>query len=68
MRLIEHIKGNVKFQYYRDGNLYYQTEAGMLFPVPVADTNTATFLVEDKASLFMRWIRKHLDSITSGAV
>ena len=31
------------------------------FPVPISDIGTATFLAEDKALLFMRYIRKHLD-------
>lgn len=68
MRIKDHIVGNVKFQYYRDGQLYYKTEPGMLFPVPIEDIGNATFLAEDKAILFMRYIRKHLESITSGAV
>jgi len=57
----EHVKGNVKFTRYMDGNLYYITESGLEFPVPISDTGTATFLAEDKAMIFMRWIRKHLE-------
>lgn len=68
MRIKDHIVGTVKFQYYRDGQLFYQTEAGLVFPVPVEDIGNATFLAEDKAILFMRYIRKFLDTITSGAV
>jgi hypothetical protein len=34
-----------------------------LVPIPIADTGTATFLPEDKAMMFMRYIRKHLDVI-----
>ena len=29
-------------------------------PVPLSDVGNATFLAEDKALLFMRYIRKHL--------
>ena len=54
----------VKFVFYRDGNLWYVTETGFEFPVPVEDIGNATFLAEDKAMLFMRYIRKHLDVIT----
>lgn len=68
MELKDHVKGVVKFEYYRDGNLFYKTESGLTFPVPTSDIGNATFLAEDKAMLFMRYIRKHLDSIRSGAV
>lgn len=55
----DHIKGTVAFQYYRAGELWYKTsETGLLFPVPVADIGDATFLANDKAMLFMRYIRK----------
>ena len=50
----------VQFKYYRDGELFYETECGFVFPVPVSDTGYATFLAEDKALLFMRYIRKQL--------
>lgn len=58
-----HLKGVVKFQYYRDQSLYYKTEAGLLFPVPIEDIGNATFLAEDKAIYFMRYIRQFLGSI-----
>ena len=63
MTLKDHVKGNVKFQYYRDNNLYYITETNLLFPVPIEDIGNATFLNEDKGMLFMRYIRKHLDKM-----
>ena len=50
----------VCFKYYRDGELFYETECGFVFPVPVSDTGHATFLAEDKALLFMRYIRTQL--------
>lgn len=53
----------VEFSFYRAGNLYYKTECGIEFPVPIADAGEATFLKEDKAILFMRYIRKHLVQI-----
>lgn len=68
MSLKEHIKGTVKFQYYRDGQLFYTTEAGLIFPVPIEDIGNATFLNEDKAMLFMRYIRQHLKTLECGAV
>jgi hypothetical protein len=51
----------VNFVYYRDQTLWYKTESDFLFPVPISDIGNATFLAEDKAMLFMRYIRKHLD-------
>jgi hypothetical protein len=60
MNLKEMIQGKVRFRFYRDANLYYETENGILFPVPVADIGTATFLAEDKAILFMRYIRQFI--------
>lgn len=56
----------VKFQFYRAKELWYVTEDGFEFPVPVADCGDGVFLNEDKAILFMRYIRKHLESIEAG--
>ncbi len=55
------IEGEVTFEFYRAGNLYYRTGNGeLLFTVPIEDTGEATFLVKDKGILFMRYIRKTL--------
>ena len=53
----------VQFSYYRDGNLWYVTECDFEFPVPISDIGNATFLNEDKAILFMRWIRPQMKLI-----
>lgn len=58
--LKDHVSGSVEFQYYRAGNLMYKTSTGLEFPVPISDTNDATFPRTEKGLLFMRWIRKHL--------
>lgn len=59
--------GNVvNFIYYRDGNLWYITECGFEFPVPITDVGNATFLACDKAMLFMRYIRKHIELSKGG--
>lgn len=60
IQIKELIKGNVTFKYYRKGNLYYATETGFIFPVPISDAGDATFLKRDKAMMFMRYIRKEL--------
>ena len=50
----------VRFSFYRDRQLWYETECGFRFPVPIEDAGTATFLAEDRAILFMRYIRKQM--------
>lgn len=50
----------VRFRFYRDGELWYATDDGFEFPVPVADTGTGIFHAEDGAIQYMRWIRKQL--------
>ncbi len=61
LNIKEHIKGEVEFQFYKEGSLYYKTQSGITFEVPVNEAGTATFLAKDKAMLFMRYIRKHLE-------
>ena len=51
----------VRFRFYRDGQPWYGTECGFEFPVPIAEAGTATFLAEEKAILYMRYIRKHME-------
>ena len=64
MTLLEMIKDKkVHFSFYREEELWYRTEDGFEFPVPISDVGNATFLAEDKAPLFMRYIRKHLKVI-----
>ncbi|UYE98891.1 hypothetical protein XbC2_484 [Xanthomonas phage XbC2] len=55
----------VYFSHYKENELWYTTECGFMFPVPVADTGNAEFKNEDKATFFMRWIRKHLEMIAA---
>lgn len=54
---------DVHFQMYRKNELWYQTDSGFLFPVPIADTGDGEFLKKDKAMFFMRYIRQHLANI-----
>lgn len=61
MSLKEHVQGKVYFQFCRDNKLFYKTDSGLLFAVPIEDIGNATFLAEDKAMLFMRYIRKYLN-------
>lgn len=64
MNIKEMVKDKtVKFSFYKEGELWYTTECGFEFPVPISDTGTGIFNSEDKALLFMRWIRKQINVI-----
>lgn len=58
----------VKFVRYQNKELWYVTECGFEFPVPIDDTGNASFNESDKALLFMRWIRKHISLIEDSKV
>lgn len=51
---------NVTFTHFANGEFWYQTAGGFAFPVPLSDIGSATLLASDKATLFVRYIRKHL--------
>jgi hypothetical protein len=53
----------VRFVFYRDKALHYQTEDGFVFPVPIEEAGSATFQAEEKALLMMRFIRKYLSEL-----
>ena len=65
MNIKEMVSDNkkVKFLFYKQKELWYTTENGFDFPVPIEDTGDGVFLAEDKAILFMRYIRKHINFI-----
>ena len=54
---------SVFFVRYREGELFYITECGLEFPVPISEAGGAEFLAQDKALLFMRYIRKEIERI-----
>jgi hypothetical protein len=56
----------VHFKFYRQKELWYETDLGFEFPVPIGDIGDGVFLASDKAMLFMRYIRAHLASIEQG--
>ncbi len=63
-KILDRVKDKVvRFAFYRKNELWYVCEDGFEFPVPISDTGDAEFKVEDKAMLFMRWIRKHMELI-----
>ena len=54
---------NAHFVFYRDRALFYETDKGFQFPVPIEDAGSATFNKEEKAIILMRYIRKHLKNV-----
>lgn len=52
------------FVFYRDKCLFYETDSGFQFPVPIDDAGSATFNANEKAILLMRYMRKHLAKVT----
>lgn len=50
----------VRFVCLMADSLWYESEDGFAFPVPLSETPGATFLAEDKALMYMRHIRKFL--------
>ena len=62
MKIKEIVKDqNAHFVFYRDKSLFYETDNGFQFPVPVEDAGSATLNKEEKAILLMRYIRKHME-------
>ena len=66
MKLLDIVKNNVvKFDFLRAGIAYYKVNINnesYRFPVPLNDIGDASLLSEDKAIIFMRFIRKSIDS------
>jgi hypothetical protein len=63
-KLINLVKNQkVHFSFFRGTDLWYETDNGFLFPVPINDVGDGTFLRDDKAILFMRYIRKYMKEL-----
>lgn len=64
MNIKEMIKNKVvNFVEYRKGNLWYTTECGFEFPVPIEDIGDGIFKSQENAIMLMRYIRKHIDTL-----
>lgn len=68
MSIKDMVKDNKKvhFKFYRKNILFYETEDKFLFEVPIEDVGDASMLRDDKAMLFMRYIRKQLKANEAG--
>ena len=65
--LKDHVHGLVHFEFYRKGMLHYKTDdTEFEFTVPIEDCGDGMFLHEDKAILFMRYIRKQMEANEMG--
>jgi hypothetical protein len=62
--LKDNVKGNSTFEYYRDSSLWYKTETGLVFPIPVSDIDQGQFRATEKSLHFMRWIKKYLKTLS----
>ena len=51
---------NAHFVFYRDQALFYETDNGFQFSIPISDAGSATINSEEKAIILMRYIRKHI--------
>ncbi len=67
LNLKENIRGSSSFVYYRDNALWYRTDMGLMFPIPIDDIGSSQFLATEKSLLLMRWIRKYIASQTEAA-
>lgn len=67
MKLKELIQDNtVKFVRFKEGNFIYSIKGAngdFEFPVPLNDIGGAELKSEDKAIYFLRYIRKHLETL-----
>ena len=53
----------VTFEFYRDQQLWYKTECGFEFPIPLDDVGNSTYEKEMKALICMRYIRKWIKAL-----
>ena len=62
MDIREMVKGDkrVTFIHYKDSELWYSTECGFEFPVPLEDVGDSTLNATESAMLFVKYIRAHL--------
>lgn len=55
------------FVSYQQNKLIYKTACGFSFTVPVVDLGDAKINAQEKASVFMKWIKKELDYLSTAS-
>ena len=67
IKLFDLVKDNkkVRFSFFRDKEFSFEQEDGFMFPVSLeeATASRVTILAEDKAPLYMRWMRKYIEAL-----
>lgn len=62
-KVSDHVKGNSILEYFREGIFYFKTDdTGFKFQIPLNDIEGATLYAKDKSIMFMRWIRKQMET------
>jgi hypothetical protein len=68
VRLTDLIKGKrAVFVEFHGGNLFYEIDGKFRFPVPVDELQGTSVLSEEKASVFMKWVKRSLKQIQEGS-
>jgi hypothetical protein len=68
VRLTDLIKGKAAvFVEFHGGNLFYEIDGKFRFPVPVDELQGTSVLSEEKASVFMKWVKRALKQIQEGS-
>ncbi len=69
VKLIDLVKDNkkLKFSFFRDNEFWFEQEDGFRFPISLEEilASRVTILAEDKALLYMRWMRKYIESLVA---
>lgn len=54
---------SVRFMFFLSGKLWYRTESGFKFPVPIKGSGQSVFLNEDRAKRFYPYIKAHAEKL-----
>jgi len=54
---------SVRFMFFLSGKLWYRTESGFKFPVPIKGSAQSVFLNEDRAKRFYPYIKAHAEKL-----
>lgn len=65
LKLTDHVAKDKKvtFLHYQEKNLWYITDGGLTYSIPVEDTGNGIFLPTERSVYHMKWIRKALETI-----
>lgn len=55
---------SVRFMFFLSGKLWYRTESGFKFPVPIKGSGQKVFLNEDRANRFYPFIKAHAEKLS----